>query len=256
MGTGMLCRILCLGLALTVTSTRAAAATPVLGQQSRLLRLCQDPSLLLTSAPIVIIMGDHILLDLNEWALILNKMLRYHYNISEEIKTVVQSIRTEMRPELIPLAEEKANFGKEVKTAVREMWGLEYEVDGLQSQFSESIGAMDLDNMDVDFIEDMMLKSKPLQSVLNDIRNRQMAKLEDIKTKYGPAIMDLEIMVVPRPAKRPDEADSEPEKVEAAAAAAGEAAPAEAAAGEAAPPAAEAEAPAEAPAAEAEPTPA
>ena len=255
MGTGMPCRILCLGLALTVTSTRAAAATPVLGQQSRLLRLCQDPSLLLTSAPIVIIMGDHILLDLNEWALILNKMLRYHYNISEEIKTVVQSIRTEMRPELIPLAEEKANFGKEVKTAVREMWGLEYEVDGLQSQFSESIGAMDLDNMDVDFIEDMMLKSKPLQSVLNDIRNRQMAKLEDIKTKYGPAIMDLEIMVVPRPAKRPDEADSEPEKVEAAAAA-GEAAPAEAAAGEAAPPAAEAEAPAEAPAAEAEPTPA
>ena len=200
-------------------------------------------------------MGDHILLDLNEWALILNKMLRYHYNISEEIKTVVQSIRTEMRPELIPLAEDKANFGKEVKTAVREMWGLEYEVDGLQSQFSESIGAMDLDNMDVDFIEDMMLKSKPLQSVLNNIRNRQMAKLEDIKTKYGPAIMDLEIMVVPRPAKRPDEADSEPEKVEAAAAA-GEAAPAEAAAGEAAPPAAEAEAPAEAPAAEAEPTPA
>merc|ERR1712083_12464 len=151
-----------------------------------------------------------------------------------------------MRPELIPLAEEKANFGKEVKTALREMWGLEYEVDELQSKFSDSIGAMDLDNMDIDFIEDMMLKSKPLQSVLNDIRNRQMAKLEDIKTKYGPAIMDLEIMVVPRPAKRPDEADSEPEKVEAAAAAA--------AAGEAAP--AEAGAPAEAPAAEAEPTPA
>jgi len=212
----------------------------------------------LTSVLLVIIMGDHILLDLNEWALILNKMLRYHYNISEEIKTVVQSIRTEMRPELIPLAEEKANFGKEVKTAVREMWGLEYEVDGLQSQFSESIGAMDLDNMDVDFIEDMMLKSKPLQSVLNNIRNRQMAKLEDIKKKYGPAIMDLEIMVVPRPAKRPDETEAEPEKVgvEAEAAAAGEAAPAEAAAGEAAPPAAETEAPAEAPAAEAEPTPA
>ena len=34
-------------------------------------------------------------------------------------------------------------------------------------------GIMDLDNLDVDFIEDMMLKSKPLQSVLNDIRNRQ-----------------------------------------------------------------------------------
>merc|ERR1711908_60280 len=204
----------------------------------------------LTSVLLVIIMGDHILLDLNEWALILNKMLRYHYNISEEIKTVVQSIRTEMRPELIPLAEEKANFGKLVKTAVREMWGLEYEVDGLQSQFSESIGAMDLDNMDVDFIEDMMLKSKPLQSVLNNIRNRQMAKLEDIKKKYGPAIMDLEIMVVPRQAKRPDETEAEPEKV------GGEAEAAAAAAGEAAPPDAETEAPAEAPAAEAEPTPA
>merc|ERR1711971_1041314 len=170
----------------------------------------------LTSALLVIIiMGDHILLDLNEWALILNKMLRYHYNISEEIKTVVQSIRTEMRPELIPLAEEKANFGKEVKTAVRDMWGLEYEVDGLQSQFSESIGAMDLDNM------------------------------------------DLEIMVVPRPAKRPDETEAEPEKAGGEAAeAAVEAAPAEAAAGEAATPAAETETPAEAPAAEAEPTPA
>jgi hypothetical protein len=38
-------------------------------------------------------------------------------------------------------------------------------------------GKMDLENLDVDFIEDMMLKSKPLQSVLNDIRNRQKVKL-------------------------------------------------------------------------------
>ena len=109
-----------------------------------------------------------------------------------------------MRPELIPLAEEKANFGKLVKTAVREMWGLEYEVDELQSKFSESIGTMDLDNMDVDFIEDMMLKSKPLQSVLNDIRNRQKAKLEDIKKTYGEAIKDLEVMIVERPPKGAD----------------------------------------------------
>jgi len=36
---------------------------------------------------------------------------------------------------------------------------------------------MDLENLDVDFIEDMMLKSKPLQSVLNDIRNRQKVEL-------------------------------------------------------------------------------
>merc|ERR1712088_44615 len=146
-------------------------------------------------------MGDHILLDLNEWALILNKMLRYHYNISEEIKQVVQSIRAEMRPELIPIAEEKANFGKLVKTAVREMWSLEYEVDELQSKFSESIGTLDLDNLDVDFIEDMMLKAKPLQSVLNCIRNRQIAKLEEVKKLYADQIKDLEAMKVTRPAK-------------------------------------------------------
>merc|ERR1711955_11888 len=128
-------------------------------------------------------------------------MLRYHYNISEDIKQVVQSIRTEMRPELIPLAEEKANFGKLVKTAVREMWGLEYEVDELQSKFSDSIGTMDLDNLDVDFIEDMMLKAKPLQSVLNDIRNRQIKSLDDVKKTYGEAIKDLDGMPVTRPAK-------------------------------------------------------
>lgn len=194
-------------------------------------------------------MGDHVLLDLKEWELLLNKMLRYHYDISEEIKTVVQSIRAEMRPELIPLAEEKATFGKEVKTAVREMWGLEYEVDELQSKFSESIGAMDLDNMDVDFIEDMMLKSKPLQSVLNNIRNRQMAKLEDIKKTYGPAIMNLEIMVVPRPPKK--SGDEAPEEEIEKPAAPTEAAPAP----EAVPAPEEAAAPEAAPASE-EPVPA
>merc|ERR1712042_79270 len=149
-------------------------------------------------------MGDHIMLDLEEWALVLNKMLRFHFNLSEEIKAVVQAIRTEMKPELIPLAEDKANFGKVVKKAIREMWSLEYEVDDLQAKFADSIGKMDLENLDVDFIEDMMLKSKPLQSVLNDIRNRQKAKLEDIKKTYGEAIKDLEPMKVARPAKGAD----------------------------------------------------
>ena len=130
--------------------------------------LCTD--ILLFSAK----MGDHIMLDLDEWALVLSKMLRFHFNISEEIKTIVQTIRVEMKPELIPLAEEKSNFGKVIKTAIREMWSLEYEVDELQTKFQESIGTMDLDNLDVDFIEDMMLKAKPLQSVLNCIRNRQI----------------------------------------------------------------------------------
>jgi hypothetical protein len=146
-------------------------------------------------------MADHDLLDIEEWELVLNKMLKFHYNVSEEIKAVVQAIRTEMKPELIPLAEDKANFGKLIKKSIREMWSLEYEIDELQKQFSDSIGTVDLENLDVDFIEDMMLKSKPLQSVLCDIRNRQKVKLEEIKKSYGEPIKDLDPMVVTRPPK-------------------------------------------------------
>merc|ERR1711973_428618 len=155
-------------------------------------------------------MGDHELLDIEEWELVLNKMLRFHFNVSEEIKAVVQAIRQEMKPELIPLAEDKANFGKVIKKAIREMWSLEYEGDDLQAKFADSIGKMDLDNLDVDFIEDMMLKSKPLQSVLNDIRNRQKAKLEDVKKTYGDAIKDLDPMKVCRPPKVVAAAPAEP----------------------------------------------
>ena len=59
------------------------------------------------------------------------------------------------------------------------MWALEYEVDELQHKFADSIGTMDLDNLDVDFIEDMMLKAKPLQSVLNVIRGKQIVSDHD-----------------------------------------------------------------------------
>merc|ERR1712178_232964 len=145
--------------------------------------------------------SDHIMLDLEEWSLVLNKVLKFHFNLSEEIKALVQAIRTEMKPELIPMAEDKSNFGKIVKRAIREMWALEYEVDELQHKFADSIGTMDLDNLDVDFIEDMMLKAKPLQTVLNCIRNRQISKLEEIKKTYGDAIKDLEPMKVTRPPK-------------------------------------------------------
>merc|ERR1711900_153400 len=162
-------------------------------------------------------MGDHIMLDLEEWALVLNKMLRFHFNISEEIKAVVQAIRTEMKPELIPLAEDKANFGKVVKKAIREMWSLEYEVDELQHKFADSIGKMDLDNLDVDFIEDMMLKAKPLQSVLNVIRKKQIEKLEEIKKTYGEAIKDLDGMAVTRPEKPAEKPAAAPAPAPAAA---------------------------------------
>ena len=35
-------------------------------------------------------MADHELLDIEEWELVLSKMLKFHFNISEEIKAVVQ----------------------------------------------------------------------------------------------------------------------------------------------------------------------
>merc|ERR1719419_479166 len=69
------------------------------------------------------------------------------------------------------MAEDKSNFGKIVKRAIREMWALEYEVDELQHKFADSI------------------------------RNRQITKLEEIKKTYGDAIKDLEPMKVTRPPK-------------------------------------------------------
>lgn len=165
-------------------------------------------------------MGDHDLLDIEEWELVLNKMLMFHYNVSEEIKSVVQAIRQEMKPELIPLAEDKATFGKCIKKAIREMWSLEYEIEELQSKFSQSIGTVDLDNLDVDFIEDMMLKSKPLQSVLCDIRSRQKVKLEETKKTFGDQIKDLEPKKVTRPPKAaPAPAEEKPAEAPAAEAA-------------------------------------
>ena len=50
--------------------------------------------------------------------------------------------------------------------------------------FNLFLGKMDLENLDVDFIEDMMLKSKPLQSVLNDIRNRQKVELLGFSVQF------------------------------------------------------------------------
>ena len=70
------------------------------------------------------------------------------------------------------------------------MWALEYEVDELQHKFADSIGKMDLDNLDVDFIEDMMLKAKPLQTVLNSIRNRQIVSLNNLDFKQTLIVND------------------------------------------------------------------
>ena len=51
-------------------------------------------------------------LDLEEWELVLSKMHRHHANIQEEVAVIVKTIRKEMKSDLVPLAEEKANYGK------------------------------------------------------------------------------------------------------------------------------------------------
>jgi len=175
-------------------------------------------------------------LDINEWEQVVGKMLQYHDKISKEIGAMVIQIKTEMKPELVPVAEEKANYGKVVKATIRSMWALDYEIEDIQKEFIKMVGGIDINNLTDDFVEDVMLQSKPLQGILMGIRNRQKAKMEDVKKLYGEHIDALEAMIVPRPPKPEPKpaAAAEPAK-EAAPAAPAEPAPA-VDAGAAAPP--------------------
>lgn len=181
------------------------------------------------------------LLDVQAWELVLGKMHRYHANVSQEVAIIVQTIRKEMKSELVPMAEERANFGKTIKLAVREMWALEYEIEEIQTEFAKSIGSIDIKNLTDDFVEDIMLQSKPLQGILHAIRQRQKSKMEDIKKRYWDQIQDLEPMKVdrpPKPAPKPEpkaEEKKEGEKKEEAAKPAAENAPENAAAAVTAP---------------------
>jgi len=167
-------------------------------------------------------------LDLEEWDLVLAKMHRYHNNIQQEVGIIVQTIRKEMKSELVPLAEEKANHGKIVKQAVRSLWALEYEIEEIQTEFAKGIGSIDINNLTDDFVEDVMLQSKPLQGILMAIRLRQKETMEGVKKTYWDVIKDLEPLKTVRPPKaaaepaKPKEAEkpAEPSKTEAPAQAA------------------------------------
>ena len=72
----------------------------------------------------------------------------------------------------------KANIEKRihlqiVKQAVRSLWALEYEIEVIQTEFAKGIGSVDVNNLTDDFVEDVMLQSKPLQGILMSIRTRQ-----------------------------------------------------------------------------------
>ena len=76
----------------------------------------------------------------------------------------------------------KANIDKRihlqiVKQAVRSLWALEYEIEEIQTEFAKGIGSIDINNLTDDFVEDVMLQSKPLQGILMAIRLRQKVYL-------------------------------------------------------------------------------
>ena len=53
------------------------------------------------------------------------------------------------------------------------MWSMEYEIEQLQEDFAKQMGSIDIKTLTDDFIEEMLLQSKPLQGILAAIRGRQ-----------------------------------------------------------------------------------
>ena len=72
-----------------------------------------------------------------------------------------------------------------VKTDVRELWNLEYEIEEIQTEFAKGIGSIDIANLTDDFVEDVMLQSKPLQGILMAIRLRQKVCIVLLTTIYA-----------------------------------------------------------------------
>ena len=60
-----------------------------------------------------------------------------------------------------------------LKAGIRELWSLEYEIEEIQTEFAKGIGSINIAELTDDFVEDVMLQSKPLQGILMAIRLRQ-----------------------------------------------------------------------------------
>jgi hypothetical protein len=138
------------------------------------------------------------------WDGTIDKLVRYHDNISIELQQLIVTIKSTMDGDgtkLVPAAEGKAAFGKKLKADIRAMWTLEYEIEQLQEDFSKQMGSIDVKALTDDFIEDMLLQSKPLQGILGAIRTKQRVKLADIKKEYDAAIEPLEPLYIKRPPK-------------------------------------------------------
>ena len=73
-------------------------------------------------------------------------------------------------------------ISKKIKADIRAMWSMEYEIEQLQEDFAKQMGSIDIKTLTDDFIEEMLLQSKPLQGILAAIRGRQRVYL--ILDKY------------------------------------------------------------------------
>jgi len=138
------------------------------------------------------------------WDSTIDKMVRFHDNISTEVQQLIiaiQKTRDGEGTKMVPGAEEKAAYGKKLKADIRAMWSLEYEIEQLQEDFAKQMGSIDIKALTDDFIEDMLLQSKPLQGVLSAIRGRQREKLAAIKKEYDEKIDPLEPLYIQRPPK-------------------------------------------------------
>merc|ERR1719414_28315 len=78
---------------------------------------------------------------------------------------------------------------------------MEYEIEQLQEDFAKQMGSIDIKTLTDDFIEEMLLQSKPLQGILGAIRDRQRVKLAEIKKEYDALIEPLEALYIKRPPK-------------------------------------------------------
>jgi len=156
------------------------------------------------------------------WDGSIDKMVRFHDNISTEVQQLIITIQKTRDGEgnkMVPLAEEKAAFGRKIKADIRAMWSLEYEIEQLQEDFAKQMGSIDIKALTDDFIEDMLLQSKPLQGILAAIRSRQREKLTNIKKEYDEHIDSLEPLYIKRPPKPAPPPKEEPKPAEPAPAA-------------------------------------
>merc|ERR1712058_4724 len=112
-----------------------------------------------------------------------------------EVKGMVVETMTAFKPELMGKAETLSKLGQVIEVVIAEMLKLEEEVATLEKQFQGFVGCswsdLDLENLDADFIEDLMLRAKPTNAILAEIRARQIVKLDKVKNEYWEKIKEL-----------------------------------------------------------------